>query len=189
MARTLEINSGADLMMTGPNGLRIAVGGDGTLVVDGAGSSIKADTSDSVWGGSGGAANITFRNESGVSFANIGLADSNFNATVGDLSIESGAGVSTGKPAHRHAWQRCHGYDHPRRCWFVTYASGRIRVSPLAAPAVPVRPQSMSRNGGRIHYRHGGRRRSTPRAPSMHRTQGDLATFNGRTAQINYCWR
>lgn len=84
-----EINSGSKLSATG---LDIGdFGGDGTLIVDGAGSTVTVSGA-SHWG-SGSTASITFRNQAVGNFGLIGLADTSTSNSGGNVSIETGATV------------------------------------------------------------------------------------------------
>lgn len=81
------------------SGVSLNVGSDGTngtLIVDGAGSSAVATSGTSVWGLSGGTANVTFRNSATGTFTQgISLAPSSF-ASVGNLNVQSGAQLTSG---------------------------------------------------------------------------------------------
>jgi len=92
LGTTFDIQSGADL-----SAFILDIGttsGDGTLVVDGAGSSVTM-TGDSYWGDGGNTANATFRNGATGNLDSIDLARSPAAGTTGVFDIESGATVTT----------------------------------------------------------------------------------------------
>jgi hypothetical protein len=91
---TFDLQSGADLVSSG---LHIAAlgSGDGTLLVDGAGTSVMTDNSGHLWGTSGDTANVTFRNSATGSVGAIELAFGSTAGTTGIFNVESGAMVTT----------------------------------------------------------------------------------------------
>ena len=90
---TVAIQSGADLMAPS---ISLGVGGDGTLTVDGFGSTVTASTSAANWGLSGNTADVTFRNGAQGALGEVRLANSTNISTETNLNIESGADVTTG---------------------------------------------------------------------------------------------
>jgi fibronectin-binding autotransporter adhesin len=94
-AATFDIQSGADFST--PTWLAVGAGGaDGTLVVDGAGSSVTTGSaSTSFWGDAGNTADVTFRNGATGSLGGIELARSSIAGTTGIFNVESGATVNT----------------------------------------------------------------------------------------------
>ena len=100
---TFDLQSGADLSVS--NFLDIGSdlaggGGDGTLIVDGVGTTVTANTiagpGRHLWGWGGHTADITFRNDAQGDFGNIGLADETTADTTGVFRVQSGATVTTG---------------------------------------------------------------------------------------------
>jgi hypothetical protein len=70
-------------------------GGNGTLVVDGGGSSVTVGATSS-WGGSGNTADVTFRNTATGILGGISLANDSTGGTTGNINVESGAVVTAG---------------------------------------------------------------------------------------------
>jgi fibronectin-binding autotransporter adhesin len=91
---TFDIQSNADFHTTHPLNIGDA-GGNGTLVVDGVGSSV-IDGAPSVWGSSGNTADITFSNNATGNLVGTSLANDTTGGTTGIFNVESGADVSTG---------------------------------------------------------------------------------------------
>ncbi|MFI4860992.1 MAG: beta strand repeat-containing protein [Phycisphaerales bacterium JB063] len=90
------VQTGADLTLGG--GLSLATGANGTLVVDGAGSTVTTNTATGGtmnWGRNGGTAAVTFRNSATGSFggAGINLAPVSGNASAATLDILTDADV------------------------------------------------------------------------------------------------
>lgn len=90
------VQTGADLSLGG--GLSLATGANGTLVVDGAGSTVTTNTAFSStmnWGRNGGTAAVTFRNSATGSFggAGLNLAPVSGNASAATLNILTDADV------------------------------------------------------------------------------------------------
>ncbi len=93
LGTTIDIQSGADFTL---NILDIGGGGgDGTLVVDGPGSSVTAVMFDSFWGFFGNTADVTFRNGATGNLGDIRLAEHTTGGTTGIFRVESGATVTT----------------------------------------------------------------------------------------------
>ena len=89
---TFEIKSGADFLVTDV----LQILGDGTLVMDGAGSSVTTGSSTSQWGFGSNSADVTFRNSATGNLGGIDLARDTFAGTTGIFNVESGATVTTG---------------------------------------------------------------------------------------------
>ena len=90
---TFDIQSGADFSTT--NILSIGGIGDGTLLVDGVGSSVTTGTTFGFfWGRFGITADVTFRNGATGNLGEIGLAPGSSGGT-GIFRVESGATVTT----------------------------------------------------------------------------------------------
>jgi T5SS/PEP-CTERM-associated repeat protein len=90
---TFDIQSGADFSTTGA--LDIGYGSDGTLLVDGAGSSVTTGSSAAFWGQSGNTADVTFRNGATGDLGGVLLAFSQPSGSTGIFRVESGATVTT----------------------------------------------------------------------------------------------
>ncbi len=89
---TFDINSTAVLTV---DALGIGLsGGDGTLVVDGAGSSVTVTNSSSM-GSAGNTADVTIRNQASGIFRGTSIAGSTVSGTTGNLTVETGAAVTT----------------------------------------------------------------------------------------------
>ena len=85
---TFEINSGADLAST--SYIDIGNGSNGTLIVDGVGSTLTVN-GQSYWGSNGGTATVTLSNNAYVELVKLQLAQGSTAGTTGSLRIESGA--------------------------------------------------------------------------------------------------
>ena len=91
---TFDIQSGADFSTTGILDIGSSLG-DGTLVVDGVGSSVTTGAFGSFWGFGGNTADVTFRNGATGNLGGIGLARDSMGGTTGIFNVESGATVTT----------------------------------------------------------------------------------------------
>jgi|GEM_PF-3337731 len=91
LGTTFDIQSGADFSTTSVTANGVS---DGTLLVDGVGSSVT--TGASFWGLSGNTADVTFRNGATGNLGTIVLADSSTGGTTAIFRVESGATVTTG---------------------------------------------------------------------------------------------
>ena len=94
---TIDLTTGAD--MTVSQSLHIGdFGGNGTLIVDGLGTTVTAitPTSSHAWGWAGSTADVTFRNGATGSFGHIRLANELTPGTTGNFNVESAAAVTTG---------------------------------------------------------------------------------------------
>jgi T5SS/PEP-CTERM-associated repeat protein len=91
---TFDIQSGADFTTT--SFLDIGSSSDGTLLVDGAGSSVTTGTATSFWGNSGNTADVTFRNGAIGDLGTINMTSNTTAGTTSILRVESGAAVTTG---------------------------------------------------------------------------------------------
>ncbi len=93
--QTLEVFSGSDVMFNGSLDLGLlAGGGDGTIVVDGSGSTLTIGST-MAWGENGGIANVTFRNGAqGNLNDRLWMARTAGSGTVANLNVESNAVVS-----------------------------------------------------------------------------------------------
>ena len=89
---TFNILSGADFSTT--SYLDIGENGDGTLLVDGSGSSVVTSAAFSYWGFGGDTANITFSNSATGDIGDIGLATSSIAGTTGNFDVLSNADVN-----------------------------------------------------------------------------------------------
>lgn len=95
---TVEMNTGADLSLGG--GLQMASGGDGTVIIDGSGTTFTTNTAAgtaSIFGSNGGAAAVTVRNQASAAFggAGISLAPTSNNAASAVFGIQSDADVTS----------------------------------------------------------------------------------------------
>ncbi len=88
---TFDIQSGADFITS--DYLDIGSNGNGTLLVDGIGSSVTTGFSSYIWGNSGNTADVTFRNGAMGNLGQIFLANSSVSGTTGIFRVESGAAV------------------------------------------------------------------------------------------------
>ncbi|KKN67929.1 hypothetical protein LCGC14_0456290 [marine sediment metagenome] len=95
---TFDVQSGGDLIVSGyfDIGSFFGGGGDGTLIVDGAGSSVTTGLATSFYGDSGFTADVTFRNGATGSLGNVALGNSATAGTTGIFNVESGAAVTMG---------------------------------------------------------------------------------------------
>ena len=90
----LEVFSGSDVMFNGSLNLGVTGGGDGTIVVDGAGSTLTVGSPMS-WGKNSGTANATFRNGAqGNLNDQLSMAFTGVSGTVANLNVESNAMVT-----------------------------------------------------------------------------------------------
>ena len=90
---TFDIQSDADFSTSGT--LDIGFTSDGTLLVDGTGSSVTIGSGTSFWGVGGSTADVTFRNAATGSLGLISLAANASPGTTGIFNVESGAIVTT----------------------------------------------------------------------------------------------
>jgi T5SS/PEP-CTERM-associated repeat protein len=90
---TFSIQSGADFSTT--DSLSIDSNGDGTLVVDGPGSSVTTGAGTFTWGLSSNTADVTFRNGAMGDLGGLNLSSSTLDGTTSIFRIESGASVTT----------------------------------------------------------------------------------------------
>jgi hypothetical protein len=88
------VESGADLTITG-GGVYVGDGSVGTLLVDGAGTTLNGGASASIWGGDNGSANVTFRNNAEAQLPAVGIARDGSNCTA-NVRLESGATINSG---------------------------------------------------------------------------------------------
>ncbi|MCX5772936.1 MAG: hypothetical protein NTZ09_22075, partial [Candidatus Hydrogenedentes bacterium] len=92
----VNLSTGANLSASGP--LDVGTGGtNGTLVVDGAGSTASSYSSwgsDCVWGAAGGAAAVTYRNGASGSINYLTLVGDNTTGTSATVNVESGASLT-----------------------------------------------------------------------------------------------
>ena len=95
---TFDLQSGADLTVANFLDVGFSNVGDGTLMVDGAGTSVTANTNTThhVWGSDGGDAVVTFRNNAIGTLGPVGLAPVPDPGSTATLNVESGATVTTG---------------------------------------------------------------------------------------------
>lgn len=92
---TFDIQSGADFDVDGYLDIGYT-SGNGTLIVDGTGSSVTTAFETSFWGLSGNTADVTIRNEATGDFGGILLADTSDAGTTATFNVESDANVMTG---------------------------------------------------------------------------------------------
>ena len=90
---TFTIQSGADLSTT--TFLDVGSGSTGTLIIDGNGSTLNTG-SNPIWGFQG-TANVTIRNGATATVnSSLGIAISNLSGTSGNLTVQTGATMSSG---------------------------------------------------------------------------------------------
>jgi fibronectin-binding autotransporter adhesin len=91
----VNVSSGASLFATATIQVGFSNGTDGTLVVDGTGSSVTTPgASAAIWGFGGATAIVTFQNNASGSFSQVSLAHSTTAGTTGIATIQSGADLT-----------------------------------------------------------------------------------------------
>jgi hypothetical protein len=101
-ATTWTIDSGADMIATGYLWIGATTSGSGTLVVDGAGSSLQAGAGTCLWGHTSQTAHVTIRNGATAVASDVELALGGFPGSSGTLNIESGAVMTMGSLSVGH---------------------------------------------------------------------------------------
>ena len=93
---TFDLQSGADMMVSGALDIARDIGsGNGTLLVDGAGTSVTTGNPGHFWGIAGNTADVTFRNSATGSLGAIFLAEDAVAGTTAIFNVESAATVMT----------------------------------------------------------------------------------------------
>ena len=91
----VNVSSGGSLFATATIQVGFSNGTDGTLIVDGLGSSATTPgASAAIWGFGGATANVTFQNNASGSFSQVSLAHSTTAGTAGIVTIQSGADLT-----------------------------------------------------------------------------------------------